>query len=102
MKRVIGKYGECVKNTKSCLKLEGIDYRLGGAEFSLVYAVDHENGIVIKTDFFETQDFEPVAYNGKSFRSDYHDMVLDMISVAIHQDEVDNALADAYSERNHR
>jgi len=101
MKRITGKYGKIIANTDSCLKLDGIDYRLGGHEWSLVCAVDHDKGIVIKTDFFETDDFEPIKYNGKEFRSDYHDMVLDMISESIHRDEIDNAAEDAYAERLH-
>lgn len=101
MKRITGRYGELKAKTTSLRKIDGVDYRIAGVDGAIVLAFDHENGIVIHTGFYEIDDFEPNMINGKEFRSDYHDMVLDCISESIHRDEIDASYEDAYSERLH-
>lgn len=101
MKRITGRFGALKTATKSLAKIDGIDYRIGNTDCSIVLAFDHENGIVISTGFYEVDDFRPVTVNRRHFSSDYHDMVCELIEAEVKRDERDDAAEDAYSERNH-
>lgn len=103
MERILNKYKEVMERTNSIEVIDEIDYRILPVDGAPIIAVEHEHGIVMRTDFFEIEDFQPISVHGQMNLepSDYHDMVQGVVDYHIKKDKRVADITDAHSERNH-